>query len=52
MMSNPDNWEVDFVAWKAFMKIMVEREINPSWGVVWDHTDLIVGGLNFEGDFL
>lgn len=51
-MDAPANWQVSFIRWDHFKSIMVERETNPTWGVVWEATDLIVGGLNFEGDFL
>ena len=51
-MTYPDSWQVCFLTWDVFMNIMVKREKNSSWGFVWDHMDLIVGGLNFGGDFL
>jgi hypothetical protein len=52
MMDSGDSWQVGFVRWADFLKIMVEHEKNPSWGLLWDHTDLIIGGLNFEADIL
>jgi hypothetical protein len=52
MLEGGDSWEVTLVDWESFFKVMVERERNPSWRILWELTDLLVGGLNFDVDFM
>ena len=52
MMEAHDTWDVNFMRWADFKKLMLEREKNSSWAVLWKHTDLILGGLNWSSDFL
>jgi hypothetical protein len=52
MIESQNSWEVTLLRWDVFLKIMIERGGNSSWKLLWEHTDVIVGGLNFEGDFL
>jgi hypothetical protein len=51
-MEADNDWDVGFIRWADFLKLMLEREKNPSWGFLWKHTDLVVGGLNWASDFL
>jgi len=52
MLEGGNSWEVTLVDWESFFKVMVEREGNPSWRILWELTDLLVGGLNFDVDFM
>ena len=52
MIKDSDKWRVTLITWNDFSKIMVEGPQNALWLFLWDDLDIILGGLNFEGDFL
>jgi len=52
MIDANDSWNVSFVQWESFLEIMLNRENDPRWVTLWEDTDALIGGLNYEGDFL
>ena len=52
MLAHEEIWHVTLISWKDFSKILVDGPEHPGWFFLWDETDIVVGGLNFEGDFL
>jgi len=52
MMTEVDKWTVTLVSWDDYLEIMLEGSVGERWPVVQSEMDLIVGGLNYEGDFM
>ena len=52
MLEHEEIWHVTLIPWKDFSKILVDGPGHPGWFFLWDKTDIILGGLNFEADFL
>jgi len=50
-MDDPTNWEVTLLSWKTYLQFLTTCD-SESWDLLWNFTDLIVGGLDFECDFL
>jgi hypothetical protein len=51
MMEDPSAWQVTLMSWPDFLGVMINRE-GLAWRLLARETDLIVGGLDFECDFL
>jgi hypothetical protein len=52
MLMHEDKWDVSFIPWENFLEIMLLGDKDGRWGKLLLETELIVGGLNYEGDFL
>jgi len=50
-MEHPTKWAVTLLPWEAYLRFMTIRDAE-SWNMLQNLTDLIVGGLDFECDFL
>jgi len=52
MMTEVDKWTVTLISWDDYLEIMLEGSVGERWPVIRSEMDLIVGGLNYEGDFM
>jgi len=51
MLDKPSLWKVTFTSWPDFLETVSTRD-GPAWALLMRETDLIIGGLDFESDFL
>lgn len=51
MLDKPSLWKVSLTSWPDFFET-VSTSKGPAWALLVRETDLIIGGLDFESDFL
>jgi hypothetical protein len=50
MREHQEKWDVKFVNWKLFSEAVISQDGN-LWNIL-TSADLVIGGVNFTGNFL